>query len=62
MLNVLKVLNERGKGNNLEKVCKSLLGSKAKLLAPKQSVKLKCKAWSEITKKFAKKLLDVFSL
>ena len=35
--------NERGKGKSLERVCKSLLGSKAKPLPSKQSVKFKCK-------------------
>ena len=38
-----KVLNERRKGNDLERVCKPLLGSQAKPLHPKQSVKFKCK-------------------
>ena len=57
-----KVPNERGKGHDLERVCKPLLGSKAKLLPPKQFVKFKCKIWFEITKKFAKKCLDASSL
>ena len=57
-----KVPKERGKGNDLERVCKPLLGSKAKPLSPKQSVKYKCKIRVEITKKFAKKCLDVSSL
>ena len=57
-----KVPNEKGKGIDLERVCKPLLGSKAKLLLPKQSVKLKCKIWSEITKRFVKKCLDASSL
>ena len=53
--------NERGKGNDLERVCKPLLRSEAKPLLPKQSVKFKCKIWSEITKNFAKKCLDASS-
>ena len=54
-----KVLNERGKREGLERVCKPLLRSKAKPFPPKQSVKFK---WSEISKKFAKKCLDASSL
>ena len=46
-----KVPNEKGKGNDLVRVCKPLLGSKAKPLPPKQSGKVKWKMWSEITKK-----------
>ena len=57
-----RVLNERGKVNDLEKACKPLLGSKAKPLPLKQSVKFKFKIWAEITKKFAKKCLDGSSL
>ena len=57
-----KVPDERGKGNDLERVCEPLFGSKAKPLPPKQSVKFECKIWSEITKKFAKKCLDASSL
>ena len=45
-----KVPNERGRGNDLERV-KPLLEFKAKPLPPKQSVKFKCKIRSEITKK-----------
>ena len=45
-----KVPNEKGKGNDLERVLTPLLGSKAKLLPPKQSVKFKHKIRSEITK------------
>ena len=37
-----KVPNEKGKGNDLERVLTPLLGSKAKLLPPKQFVKFKC--------------------
>ena len=45
----------------MKKVCKRLLGSKAKPFSPKQSVKFTCQIWSEITKKFDKNCLDVFS-
>ena len=48
--------------NGLERVCKPLLGSKAMILPPKQSVKFKCQIWSEITIKLAKKCLDASSL
>ena len=57
-----RVLNERGKVNDLEKVCEPLLGSKAKPLPLKQSVKFKCPTWSDITNKFARKCLDASSL
>ena len=58
-----KIPNERANGKGLETVCKPLLGSKAKPLPPKQSVKFKCQIWSKIiTKKLAKKCLDVSSL
>ena len=57
-----KVPNERGQGKGLERVCRPLLGSKAKPLLPKQSVKFKCKIWSKTTKKFVKKCLDASSL
>ena len=56
-----KVPNGIRKGNDLERVCKPLLGCKTKPLHPKQSVKFKCKIRSEITKKIAKKCLDVSS-
>ena len=49
-----KVPNERGKGNDLERVFKPLLRSKAKPLLPKQFGKFKCTMRSEITKKSAK--------
>ena len=50
------------KGKGSERVCKPLLGSKAKPSPPKQSfVKFKCQIWFEITKNFAKKCLDVSS-
>ena len=39
-LSVRYVMREKKKG--LERVCKVLLGSKAKPLPPKQSVKFKC--------------------
>ena len=42
--------------------CKPLLGSKAKPLLSKQSVKFKCQTWHKITKKLAKKCLDASSL
>ena len=57
-----RVPKERAKGSDLEKACKPLLGSKAKPLPLKQSVKFKCKIRPEITKKFAKKCLDASSL
>ena len=57
-----KVPNERGKRKGLEGVCEQLLGSKAKPLPPKQSVKFKSQIWPEITKKPAKKCLDASSL
>ena len=57
-----KILNERKKGNDLERVCKALLGSKAKSWPPNQSVKFKSKIWPEITRKFAKKCLDASSM
>ena len=57
-MSTCKVPNERGKENDLERVCKPLLASKSKPLLPKQSVKFKCNIRSEITKKFAKKRLD----
>ena len=55
------VLNERGKGKGLEKVCKPLLGSKAKPSPPKHYVKFKCQIWFRITKKCAEKCLDASS-
>ena len=55
-----KISNEIGKG--LERVFKLILRSKANFLPVKQSVKFKCKIWSEITKKFAKKRQDASSL
>ena len=57
-----RVLNERAKGKVWRRVCKQLLESKAKLAPPKESVKLKCQLWPEITKNFAKKCLDASSL
>ena len=56
-----KKFNKREKGNDLERVCKPLLRSKAKPLSPKQSVKFKCKIWLKITRKFANKCLDASS-
>ena len=56
-----KVPNE-SKWEDLERVCKLSLGSKAKPLPPKQSVKFKCHMWCKITKNFVKKRLDAFSL
>ena len=57
------VPNERGKGKVWRGfVNKPLLGSTAKPLSPKQSVKFKCQILSEITKKLAKKWLDASSL
>ena len=47
-----KVLNERGKGNDLERVCKPLSRSKTKPWPPKPSVKFKCKIWPGITRRF----------
>ena len=38
-----KVPNERKKENDLERVCKPLLGSKATPWPPKQFAKFKCK-------------------
>ena len=55
-----KVPND-GEKKSLERVCKPLLGPKAKPSPPKQSVKFKCQVWFEITKKFAKKCLDASS-
>ena len=52
----------REKRRGLERVCKPILGSKAKPLAPRQSVKFGCMIWSEITKKVAEKCLDASSL
>ena len=57
-----KVPNKRGKGNDLKRVWKPLLGSKAKPLPLKQFVEFKSLIWSEITKEFAKKCLDASSL
>ena len=42
-----KVSNDRGT-KSLERVCKSVLGSKAKPSPPKQSVNFKCQIWSKI--------------
>ena len=50
------------KGKGLERICKPLLQSKAKLSLPKLSVKFKCQIWFKITKNIAKKCLDVSSL
>ena len=47
---------------SLERNCKLLLGSKAKPLPPKQSVKFKCQILLKITKKLAEKWLDASSL
>ena len=52
----------KGEKKGLERVCKPSLGSKSKPTPTKPSVKFKCSIWSEITKKFDKKCLDVSSL
>ena len=57
----VRYLRREKKVNDLERVCKPLLGSKAKPLPSKKSVKLKCQIRSEIGKKFAKKCLDASS-
>ena len=46
----------------MERICKLLLGCKAKHLPPKQSVEFKSLIWSEITQKFAEKCLVAPSL
>ena len=51
----------RKEKKGLERVCKPLLGSKAKPLPQKQYVKFKCQIWFKITKKLAKKCLDASS-
>ena len=52
----------RATKKGLEKVSKSLQGSKAKLSPSKLFVMFKCQIQSEITKKFAKKCIDTSSL
>ena len=53
----------REKSQDLQRVGKPLVGSKATPSPPKLSVKFKCQIWSEITKKLAKKkCLDASSL
>ena len=57
-----KVPNEREKGKAWRGFGNPLLGSKAKPVLLKQSVKLKCQISSILIKKFSKKCIDASSL